>query len=117
MSEQTNTLETQSLPQNTEAIKYDDGKLQWNLLPGPEVEQIVHLLTIGAQKYNPENWRQGFKWSRVFNALMRHLWKFWWYNESYDEETECHHLTSVALMALWLLHYDQEDIGEDDRRH
>ena len=111
----TNNLESQPLHPNTEAIKDDDGKLQWDLLPG-EVWQVVSLLTIGAQKYGPENWRQGFKWSRVFNALMRHLWRFWWHGESYDEETVEHHMASVALMALWLIHYDQHGIGEDDRQ-
>ena len=77
---------------------------------------MVRVLMFGAQKYGPENWRLGFAWSRVFNALMRHLWAFWWDKESYDDETKCHHLASVALMALWLLHYDTYSIGEDDRR-
>ena len=111
----TNTSESQNRPRNTEATKFDVEKPQWNLLPG-EIEQVVELLTIGAQKYSPENWRQGFKWSRVFNALLRHLWKFWWHRESYDDETGKHHLAAVALMALWLIHYDQNLIGDDDRR-
>lgn len=97
-----------------EAIKNDDGKLQWHLLPG-EIEEVVRLLTFGANKYSPENWRLGFKWSRVFSALVRHLWAFWWYGESTDKETQCHHLASVALMALWLMHYDFYCMGVDDR--
>ena len=96
--------------------KDDAGKLRWDLLPR-SLETLVELYTRGALKYDDWNWAKGLKWTRVYAAMMRHLARFWFYNERYDPETGCHHLAAVAWGALTLLEYDQEALGEDDRHY
>ena len=39
-------------------IKYDGGKEKWNLLPFDEVKDVVRVLTIGAKKYDTDNWKK-----------------------------------------------------------
>jgi hypothetical protein len=70
------------LPQG---VKFDDGKTRYDLIPPEPLEILSKIYTIGASKYSENNWRKGIKWSRVFSAVMRHLWAFW-RGEDYDKE-------------------------------
>ena len=38
-------------------VKYDSDKPKWNLLPWDELEDVVKVLTFGAKKYAPDNWK------------------------------------------------------------
>jgi uncharacterized CHY-type Zn-finger protein len=42
-----------------EGLKYDQGKLQWELFPAESAEQIIKVLMFGAAKYDPWNWSKG----------------------------------------------------------
>ncbi len=95
-------------------IKHDSGKLRWDLLPPEPIEGIVKVLTIGAAKYSDRNWESGMSWSRVFAALMRHLWA-WWRGEDNDPETGESHLDHAACCILFLRTYAARCIGTDDR--
>ena len=37
--------------------KDDDGKLRYDLIPPLALEEVVRVLTFGAEKYGPNNWR------------------------------------------------------------
>ena len=55
-----------------EGKKYDTGKLRMDLIP-PEAERaLAAVLTMGAEKYGPNNWR-GVEPERYEAALRRHL--------------------------------------------
>jgi Domain of unknown function (DUF5664) len=95
-------------------LRYDAGKLRFDLLPFEAMEEVVKVYTVGAAKYAPRNWEKGMSWSRVLASLFRHLWKFW-KGEQIDEETGCHHMAHVTWNALALLHYDIKKVGSDDR--
>jgi hypothetical protein len=97
----------------TSARKNDNGKLRWDLLP-QSLWYLVHVFTMGAKKYDDWNWRKGFAWSRVFAALMRHAWAWWW-GEEYDQEDGQRHLASVAWCALVLLEFEDYGLGKNDR--
>lgn len=58
-------------------LKYDNDKLRWGLLPHDVIEGAVKVLTYGAKKYAPNNWKiiEDAK-NRYFAAAMRHLIKF-----------------------------------------
>lgn len=62
------------------------------------------------------NWELGMKWSRVYGALMRHLWS-WWnpLKSSLDEETGKSHLWHAACCLAFLISYEVRGVGEDDR--
>ena len=94
--------------------KDDSAKLRWDLLPPDATEEIVKVLMFGAQKYGDYNWARGMKWSRMFAALMRHMWA-WWRGEGRDPETGLTHLAHAGCCLLFLLSYELRQIGEDDR--
>lgn len=104
-------------PGSTESgdhMKKDYGKLPWHLLPGDAVEEIVKVLDFGAKKYAPRGWEAGMAWSRVFSALMRHMWA-WWFKRGTDPDTGLSHLAHAGCCILFLLAYEQRQAGEDDR--
>lgn len=86
--------------------KFDDDKLRWDLLPTEPVREIVRVLTLGAKKYAPDNWKHVDEWRRrYYAASMRHL-TAWWEGERDDPETGIHHLAHVGCCILFLLWLD-----------
>lgn len=96
------------------ALRYDNEKDEWHLLPWDTLSYLVRHYMVGAKKYAPRNWEKGMDYSRCFNSLMRHLTK-WWGGEDIDEETGSYHLIAVFWNAGALLTYKIRGIGKDDR--
>lgn len=96
-------------------VKFDDGKLRWDLLPPEAMDEVVRVYTIGAKKYADRNWEKGLTWGRVFSAMMRHAWA-WWRGETHDPKDGQHHLSSVVWCALALMTYEIRKVGADDRK-
>lgn len=94
--------------------KLDQGKVPMELLPPELLFGVSEVLGFGAKKYEPRNWEKGMKWSRVFGALMRHLWA-WWRGERVDPETGMSHLWHAATNIAFLIAYEERKVGEDDR--
>lgn len=94
-----------------EGVKYDKGKLRWDLLLIREVEQGVEVLTYGAAKYpQPDNWKRIDDIpNRYFAALMRHL-TAWRKGERADSESGLPHLAH-ALCCLWFLMWNDNQIS------
>ena len=87
------------------ASRHDKGKLRLDLIPVEWRIELGRLLTAGAIKYDPNNWKKGMAYSRCLGSLNRHLAK-WEMGETRDEETNCHHLAAVAWNALALMYYE-----------
>jgi hypothetical protein len=89
------------------ALKFDDGKLDWSLLPWDTLEEIIKVLQFGAGKYSPWNWAEGdgFKYNRLFNSSMRHFIAWFWRREDKDPETGLSHIAHLGCNVLFLLHY------------
>lgn len=98
----------------SEGLKFDNGKTRIELIPPELLFGVGEILTFGAKKYADRNWELGMKWSRVFGALMRHLWK-WWGGEILDVETGKSHLWHAGCCIAFLIAYETRKIGEDDR--
>lgn len=96
------------------AIKNDEGKLPWFLLPPDAIDDVLGVLQYGAAKYGERNWERGMDWSRPFSALMRHMWA-WWRGETYDPESGKAHLAHAACCVLFLLAYELRGVGVDNR--
>ena len=84
-------------------MKFDKGKLRWDLIQPLIVQAYVDVLTHGAEKYAPNSWRTvKDRRNRYFAALMRHIWK-WWLGERDDPEWGIHHLghamCNIAFLA------------------
>jgi hypothetical protein len=86
-----------------EGKKYDNGKAQYGLLPPLALEDLVKVLTFGAQKYSPDNWRYVEDAERrYFDAAQRHLWA-WKRGELEDEESGESHLAHALCCIMFLL--------------
>ena len=97
------------------AIKYDQGKPRFDLIPPEMLTALSTIITFGANKYGVRNWEQGdMEYSRIFNALMRHMLA-WWSREDLDPETGKSHLWHAACNIAFLVTYEAREIGIDDR--
>lgn len=100
----------------TVGMKYDTGKLRWDLVP-PEFEEVVKVLTYGATKYDDRNWELGINYGRLIAAAQRHIWA-WVRGERDDPETGIHHLAHAACDIMFLLTYEKRNMNAfDDRAH
>lgn len=107
------------------AYKRDEGKAEFHLIPPEALYALGAILTVGARKYLDRNWEQGMRWSRVFNACMRHMWCWWSGRENkttlnfafgpLDDETGFSHLWHALACVVFLVTYEERLVGEDDR--
>ena len=93
--------------------KFDAGKPQVSLLSSIALIELAKVMSYGSSKYEPQNWRKGFKWSRIMDAAMRHLLA---YNggERIDPETELTHLAHCMANLMMLVEFEKTNCGEDD---
>lgn len=98
-------------------VKYDDGKLRYDLIPPEALQGLALVYTIGAKKYEDRNWEKGIGYSRIYGALMRHTQAFV-LGEDMDPDGQ-HHLDSVSWCAFALRTYEARGMGAawDDLRH
>jgi hypothetical protein len=97
-----------------EGTKFDSGKLRLDLIPIGPLVNLVLTYMIGSVRYEDYNWRKGMKWSRIYAAMLRHLFA-WWVGEEFDQDTGQPHLGSVAWGAFTLLEYQRSHKEFDDR--
>ena len=95
----------------TVGIKHDQEKDRWDLLPWQATQQIVKVLTYGARKYTPDNWKQ-VRDSRIryFAASMRHI-VAWFLGERLDPESGLSHLAHAGCCILFLLDKETTEEG------
>lgn len=108
MSETNNELGT--------GIRYDEGKLRYDLVNTFAHEKMVEILTFGATKYKPRNWEKGMKWSKVISSLKRHLAAIE-ACEDHDVESGKLHAAHLACNAHFLTAYYDIFPQGDDRAH
>lgn len=84
-------------------IKHDGEKPMMGLLPFGPLREVAKVLTFGAKKYAPNNWKKVTPPSRYFDAALRHLADYA-EGEDDDQESGLSHLAHAAcclLFALW----------------
>lgn len=92
-------------------LKYDTGKLRWDLLPLDCIEDVVKILTFGSEKYGPNNWQQvEDAEDRYFAALMRHLAASRT-GEKTDPESGLSHLSHVACNIVFLMWLEKHKVN------
>ena len=99
-----------------EPVKHDQDKPRIDLIPPQAIIDIAEVLTYGAGKYDSHNWRDngGLDYSRLYAAAQRHLLSFW-DGQSLDKETGMSHLAHAACCIVFLMSYETENNGKDDR--
>lgn len=92
--------------QEEQGKKYDGGKPRWDLLPLSTIEEVVKVLTFGANKYGDNNWQLvNEAQKRYFAALLRHLTAYQ-RGEKVDSESGLSHLAHAATNLVFLLHFE-----------
>ena len=69
---------------------------------------------MGAQKYAPWNYLNGFDWALSYNALQRHV-NLFWAGEDTDDESGIRHMAHAAWQSLCLVSFDLRKLGTDSR--
>ena len=96
--------------------KADGGKNRLDLLPFAALEEVGKVLTFGAGKYAPHNWRKCDSQSRYLAAGLRHLFA-WGRGEDTDPETGLSHVAHAACCCLFLLGLILDGKAKADRDH
>lgn len=97
-------------------LKKDGGKIRMDLLPYDALEEVAKVLTYGAKKYKAHGWAEGMNWSRLIGAAGRHLNLEFQQGQDYDTETGLPTLAHAACCLLFLISYQKQGLGQDDRR-
>jgi hypothetical protein len=115
---------------------------QYSLIPVGPLEELAVLFGRGARKYARHQWRNGYEWSKSYDAILRHQNAFW-AGKDYDvcsndlqgcqhvdaegkpfdppapdtcyNHTGAHHMTAVAWHAFVLLEFKETHPDHDDR--
>jgi hypothetical protein len=97
-----------------EGLKFDEGKIDWSLLPVEPMEELLKVFTFGEKKYDRFNYRGGFKQSRLLAAILRHVTSHM-KGESIDPESGLRHLAHAGCCILMILHNILDGKDQDDR--
>ena len=94
----------------TPGKKFDSEKPMLYLLPPKSINEVGKVLTYGAQKYDPENWRKvDDLQNRYTSAALRHIFAHM-EGEEDDKETGLSHLAHAMCCLLFKL--EDKLIGE-----
>ena len=99
---------------NKGAVKFDQSKPQWDLLPLDALDDVAKVFSYGATKYEKLNWLNGMRYGRFIAATFRHIRDFW-LGEDNDKESGHPHLAHAAANILMLLASMKRGCGTDDR--
>ena len=103
-----------SAKDTTAGVKFDQDKPQWTLVPFKAFDEVVKVLTIGARKYAPDNWKKvPNARQRYIDAAFRHMSAYAG-GEKLDAETGKNHLAHAACCLLFLLAFDLDSSLEKD---
>lgn len=91
----------------TDGLHFDEGKLDWSLLPFDAVEDMVAVLMYGARKYGKTNWQKGIAFTRVWNSAMRHLLA-WRKQIDTDPESGLPHLAHAMCNIMFLTFFSKD---------
>lgn len=89
-------------------LKYDGGKLRWDLLPMDVIEECVKILTFGAAKYTDNSWQQvenGIE--RYYAAMLRHIVAYR-NGDTVDEESGMPHLSHALCNIVFLIWLEKQ---------
>lgn len=87
-------------------MKFDTDKLRYDLIPVSATRGLASVLTYGAKKYKPGNWKLVDDKDKYIAALYRHL-DAWRDGEKVDEESGLSHLAHAMTNIAFLLDLDK----------
>jgi hypothetical protein len=97
-----------------EGLRFNEGKIRYDLMHPFAKEQLAKVFTMGSIKYAERNWEKGMKWSKILASLHRHLEAIE-RGEDYDQESGLLHAAHVEWNAHALCAYYKIYPQGDDR--
>jgi hypothetical protein len=86
--------------------KFDDGKLNYVLMPWKPIDEVVKVLMFGANKYGADNWKMvDDAKSRYLSAAYRHI-NAYAEGEINDSESGLKHLAHAMCCLIFILWFD-----------
>ena len=82
-------------------LRFNEGKLRYDLVEPRAFRDFVRVLTDGANKYYDRNWENGLSWTSVIASLKRHLAAIE-LGEDYDPESGRLHIAHAACNVHFL---------------
>lgn len=98
----------------TGGMKFDRDKPRMDLIDAFALEELAKVLTFGAVKYAPNNWRKGITFGRLLAASFRHLVAIL-RGQDRDEETGLYHAAHLMCCAMFLVWMHKHKPEMDDR--
>ena len=90
-------------------LKYDSAKPKMNLLPPKALIEVGKVLTFGAEKYGPENWKELEDLQNRYTAgALRHIFAHM-DGEKLDPETGLSHMAHALCCLLFKLEIELEN--------
>ena len=90
-------------------LKYDSAKPKMNLLPPKALIEVGKVLTFGAEKYGPENWKELEDLQNRYTAgALRHIFAHM-DGEQLDPESGTSHLAHALCCLLFKLEIELEN--------
>ncbi len=96
------------------AVKKDADKNPLELVSDAALFGLGAGLCFGKEKYDEDNWREGFEWRRLIGAARRHLTLFS-AGEDRDPESGLPHLDHLMCTVMFLSEHQKRGLGQDDR--
>lgn len=96
-------------------LRFNDGKLRYDLIQPNALEDMVKVLSHGATKYAARNWEKGMKWTTIIASLKRHIAAIE-KGEDFDIESKLPHISHVQTNAHFLNAYYYIYPQGDDRQ-
>lgn len=107
---------SEEIRRDGKGLRYNEGKLRYDLMHPVATKGMVKVLTNGAQKYAARNWERGMSWTSVLASLKRHL-ELFEAGQDYDSQSGLLHIDHVQCNAHFLSAYYKIYPQGDDRRH
>jgi hypothetical protein len=95
-------------------MKHDTGKPPISLIARSAIEAEARVMAFGARKYGRDQWRKGFRWSRLIDAALRHVFAIA-DGEDFDPETGELHAAHARCCLAFLIEHHVHGLGCDDR--
>lgn len=99
---------TQALiDRDKQALRYNQGKVQWSLVDYKSIEPMVRVLEYGCFKYSKDNWKKGMPASQIIESMLRHTFKLL-EGELVDPESGIEHVGHIQCNAMFLAYVLRE---------
>ena len=89
-------------------LKFDVDKLRYDLIPTEATKALASVITYGAKKYKPDNWKCCSDITRYVSALMRHL-EAHRSGELVDDESGLWHMSHVLTNASFIIYFLEKE--------